>query len=117
MIAADLARQLDVPTNRVTELLNGRRAITGDTALATCPHFFGTTAEFWLNLQRLYEQRLAQKKAGKSKQTYLEVGLRGTIKTTADAQALRGSTCIGLLPLSYFLYWCGCNAVTVAVHC
>jgi antitoxin HigA-1 len=65
MSAAKLARQLDVPTNRVTEILNGRRAITGDTALRLA-HFFGTTAEFWLNLQSLYELRLAQKKAGKS---------------------------------------------------
>jgi antitoxin HigA-1 len=45
--------------------LNGRRAITGDTALRLA-HFFGTTAEFWLNLQSLYELRVAQKKAGKS---------------------------------------------------
>ena len=65
MSAAELARQLDVPTNRVTEILNGRRAITGDTALRLA-HFLGTTAEFWLNLQSLYELRTAQKKAGKS---------------------------------------------------
>lgn len=65
MSAAELARQLDVPTNRVTEILNGRRAITGDTALRLA-HFFGTTAEFWLNLQSLDELRVAQKKAGKS---------------------------------------------------
>jgi len=52
-----------VPTNRVTSILNGRRAITGDTALRLA-HFFGTSAEFWLNLQSLYELRLAQKKAG-----------------------------------------------------
>jgi antitoxin HigA-1 len=65
MSAAALARQLDVPTNRVTEILNGRRSITGDTALRLS-HFFGTTAEFWLNLQSLYELRVAQKKAGKS---------------------------------------------------
>jgi len=65
MSAAELARQLEVPTNRITEILNGRRAITGDTALRLA-HFFGTTAEFWLNLQSLYEIRLAQKKAGKS---------------------------------------------------
>lgn len=65
MSAAELARQLDVPTNRVTEILNGKRAITGDTALRLA-HFFGTTAEFWLNLQSLYEIRVAQKKAGKS---------------------------------------------------
>jgi addiction module HigA family antidote len=65
MSAAELARQLDVPANRVTEILNGRRAITGDTALRLA-HFLGTTAEFWLNLQSLYEIRIAQKKAGKS---------------------------------------------------
>src|SRR6058998_1128187 len=65
MSAAELARQLDVPTNRITQILNGTRAITGDTALRLA-HFFGTTAEFWLNLQSLYELRIAQKKAGKS---------------------------------------------------
>src|SRR6266542_5992636 len=65
MSAAELARKLNVPTNRVTQILNGTRAITGDTALRLS-HFFGTSAEFWLNLQSLYELRLAQKKAGKS---------------------------------------------------
>jgi antitoxin HigA-1 len=65
MSAAELARQLDVPTNRITQILNGTRAITGDTALRLA-HFFGTSAEFWLNLQSLYELRLAQAKAGKS---------------------------------------------------
>ncbi|HZW94898.1 MAG TPA: HigA family addiction module antitoxin [Candidatus Eremiobacteraceae bacterium] len=68
MSAAELARQLEVPTNRITEILNGRRAITGDTALRLA-HFFGTTAEFWLNLQSLYEIRLAQQKSGKSIQS------------------------------------------------
>jgi addiction module HigA family antidote len=63
--AAELARNLAVPTNRITGILNGQRAITGDTALRLA-HFFGTSAEFWLNLQTLYELRLAQKKAGKS---------------------------------------------------
>src|SRR5436189_6258561 len=65
MSAAELARRLKVPTNRVTEILNGQRAITGDTALRLA-HFFGTSPEFWLNLQSLYELRMAQKKAGKS---------------------------------------------------
>lgn len=65
MSAAELARQLDVPTNRITEILNGRRAITGDTALRLS-HFFGTTAEFWLNLQSLYEIHRAKQKSGKS---------------------------------------------------
>ncbi len=43
MSAAELARQLDVPTNRITQILNGTRAITGDTALRLA-HFFGTSA-------------------------------------------------------------------------
>jgi addiction module HigA family antidote len=65
MSAARLARQLKVPTNRITEILNGQRAITGDTALRLA-HFFGTSAQFWLNLQTLYDLRLAEQKAGKS---------------------------------------------------
>jgi antitoxin HigA-1 len=65
MSAAELARKLDVPTNRITGILNGQRAVTGDTALRLA-HFFGTSAEFWLNLQSLYEIRLAQQKAGKA---------------------------------------------------
>jgi addiction module HigA family antidote len=56
MSAAELARKLDVPTNRITGILNGQRGITGDTALRLA-HFFGTSAEFWLNLQSLYELR------------------------------------------------------------
>ena len=50
MSAAELSRQLKVPTNRITGILNGPRAITGDTALRLA-HFFGTSAEFWRNLQ------------------------------------------------------------------
>ena len=65
MSAAELARKLDVPTNRITGILNGQRAITGDTALRLA-HFLGTSAKFWLNLQSLYELRIAQKKAGRS---------------------------------------------------
>src|SRR5271157_843820 len=65
MSAAELARKLNVPTNRVTDILNGQRAITGDTVLRLA-HFFGTSAEFWLNLQSLYELLVAQQKAGKS---------------------------------------------------
>ncbi len=65
MSAAELARKIAVPTNRVTQILNGTRSITGDTALRLA-HFFGTSAQFWLNLQSLYDLRIAQKKAGKS---------------------------------------------------
>ncbi|HKS95539.1 MAG TPA: HigA family addiction module antitoxin [Terriglobia bacterium] len=65
MSAAELARQIGVPTNRVTQILHGTRAVTGDTALRLA-HFFGTSAQFWLNLQSLYDLRRAQQKAGKS---------------------------------------------------
>jgi addiction module HigA family antidote len=60
MSAAELAREINVQTNRVRQILNGTRAITGDTALRL-GHFFGTSAEFWLNLQSLYDLRVAQK--------------------------------------------------------
>ncbi len=63
--AAEFSRQIGVPTNRVTQILNGRRSITGDTALRLA-HFFGTSAEFWLNLQSRYEIRLAEEKSGKA---------------------------------------------------
>jgi addiction module HigA family antidote len=63
--AAELARKMKVPTNRITQILNGTRSITGDTALRLA-HFFGTSAQFWLNLQSLYELRIAEEKAGKS---------------------------------------------------
>lgn len=65
MSAAELARQLKVPTNRITQILKGQRAITGDTALRL-GHFFGTSPEFWLNLQKIYELRQAEKKTGET---------------------------------------------------
>jgi len=61
--AAELARQIQASTNSVTAILNGQRAITGDTALRL-GHFFGTSADMWLNLQKLYELRLAEAKTG-----------------------------------------------------
>jgi addiction module HigA family antidote len=65
MSAAELARNLGVPTNRVTQILRGTRSVTGDTALRVA-HFFGTSPQFWLNLQSLHELRLGQQKTGKS---------------------------------------------------
>jgi len=64
MSAAELARKIEVPVNRITEILNGRRAVTGDTALRL-GRFFGTSGEFWLNLQKLYELRRAERDNGK----------------------------------------------------
>lgn len=64
MSASALARQLGVPANRVTGIINGQRAITGDTALRL-GHFFGTSAEFWLNLQAMHDLRLAERRSGR----------------------------------------------------
>jgi addiction module HigA family antidote len=80
MSAAELSRQLGVPTNRVTGILNGQRSVTGDTALRLA-HFFGTSPEFWLNLQSLYDLRLAQQKSGKAID-HLPT-LKGRVATTA----------------------------------
>jgi addiction module HigA family antidote len=57
--AAELARQIRVPTNRITGIVNGRRAVSADTALRL-GHWFGTSPQFWLNLQTLYDLRLAE---------------------------------------------------------
>ena len=58
--AAELARQIEVPVNRITAIINAQRGVTADTALRL-GHWFGTSAEYWLNLQKLYELRLAQR--------------------------------------------------------
>jgi len=65
MSASEFARRIKVPTNRVTGILNGQRGITGDTALRFA-HFFGTTAEFWVNLQSLHDLHVAEAKAGRT---------------------------------------------------
>ena len=61
--AAELARQIEVPVNRITQIIKGQRAITADTALRL-GHWLGTGPEIWLNLQQLYEMRLAQRQIG-----------------------------------------------------
>jgi addiction module HigA family antidote len=59
----ELSRLINVPPNRVTQIIHGRRGVTGDTALRL-GHWFGTSAEFWLNLQIAYDIRVAAAKAG-----------------------------------------------------
>ena len=61
--ATELARRLKVPPNRITGIINGGRSISADTALRL-GHWFGTSAEFWLNLQKSYELRLAERESG-----------------------------------------------------
>ncbi|MBC8048787.1 MAG: HigA family addiction module antidote protein [Chitinophagales bacterium] len=61
--AAELARQLGVPANRVSQIIHGKRAVTGDTALRL-GHWFGMNPQFWLNLQSAYDLRIARNAAG-----------------------------------------------------
>ena len=62
--ATELARQLKISTNRITQIIAGRRNVTADTALRL-GKWFGTSAVFWLDLQKSYELRIAQKKIGR----------------------------------------------------
>ena len=61
----ELARQMAVPPNRVTQIIQGKRAITGDTALRL-GHWFQTSAQFWLNLQAAYDLRVAAEHIGRA---------------------------------------------------
>jgi len=61
----EFARQIDVPPNRISQIIAGKRAVTGDTALRF-GHWFGTEPQFWLNLQSAYEIRIAEEKAGRA---------------------------------------------------
>jgi antitoxin HigA-1 len=60
----ELARQLHVPPNRMSQIISGKRAITGDTALRL-GHWFRNSAQFWLNLQTAYDLRMAENEVGK----------------------------------------------------
>lgn len=62
--AAALARAIQVPANRVSQIITGRRDISADTALRL-GQYFGNSAEFWMNLQQIYELDLARVKSGK----------------------------------------------------
>ena len=63
--AAELSRQIAVPPNRISQIINGKRAITGDTALRL-GHWFQTSPQFWLHLQTSYDLRVAGREAGKT---------------------------------------------------
>jgi addiction module HigA family antidote len=62
--AAELSRQIEVPVNRIAGIIHGQRGITADTVLRL-GHWFGTTPQFWMNLQQLYELRLAESEIGR----------------------------------------------------
>ncbi len=82
----ELARQLDVPANRITQIINGKRGITGDSALRLA-HWFGNQPEFWMSLQARYDLELAAEEAGRAIRS-LPTGptVRGH-KTNRQAQA------------------------------
>jgi proteic killer suppression protein len=60
----ELSRQISVPPNRISQIIQGKRAITGDTALRL-GHWFQTSAQFWLNLQSAYDLRIANDEIGR----------------------------------------------------
>ena len=66
----ELSRQIRVPANRISQIINGKRSITGDTALRL-GHWFGTSPQFWMNLQALYDVRIAEEDAGTEIKTLL----------------------------------------------
>jgi len=61
----EFARQIGVPPNRISQIIAGKRAVTGDTALRF-GHWFGTEPQFWLNLQGAYDIRIAQGMSGRA---------------------------------------------------
>lgn len=61
----ELSRQIGVPPNRISQIIQGKRAVTGDTALRL-GHWFKSSAEFWLNLQTAYDLRVATKEVGRT---------------------------------------------------
>lgn len=65
VVPTEFARQIDVPPNRISQILAGKRAITGDTALRL-GHWFGNDPQFWLNLQAQYDLMLAERETGPS---------------------------------------------------
>jgi antitoxin HigA-1 len=63
--AAELARTLEVPANRISQIIAGKRAVSADTALRL-GRYFGTSADFWMNLQKIYDLDLARQEVGKA---------------------------------------------------
>ncbi len=79
--ATELARTLHVPTNRITQILDGKRAITADTALRP-GQWLGTGPELWLNLQKSYELRLAEQEKGQEiRSTIMRREVKSTVVT------------------------------------
>lgn len=81
----EFARQIDVPPNRISQILSGKRDISADTALRL-GHWFKTAPEFWLNLQTQFDLTLARMEAGDSLRklpTRRKVGSRQVARASA----------------------------------
>lgn len=80
----EFARQIDVPPNRVSQIIGGKRAITGDTALRF-GHWFGTDPQFWLNLQAQFDLAQADKETGEA---ISHLPTRATLRTLPEQPRL-----------------------------
>jgi antitoxin HigA-1 len=78
--ATELARQLRVPANRITQIVQGKRSVSGDTALRL-GHWFGMNPQFWLNLQSAYDLWTARQAAGAEIAALPTRGARGSVGT------------------------------------
>ena len=85
--AAELGRQLKVPGNRISQIITGHRAITGDTALRL-GHYFGSSPQFWLSLQATYCLRVAEEKMGATIRNLPTLSGRQKRKTADHATAV-----------------------------
>ena len=84
-----LARRIDVPVTRISEIVRGKRGITADTALRLA-RLFGTSSELWLGLQSEYDLRVARQESGSSIQTRV-VPLKRDSRYTKNAVSVRSS--------------------------
>ena len=81
----ELARQLHVPANRITQIINGKRGITGDSALRLA-HWFGNAPEFWMNLQIQHDLRVAAREVGREIKALPTRSARALEKSVKHAQ-------------------------------
>lgn len=81
-----LSRDLAVPPNRISEIVNGKRGITADTALRL-ERYFGVEAQFWLNLQAEYDLRMMKRKIGSEIKQRIVPVKRVTSQIRPEAEA------------------------------
>lgn len=79
-----LANDLNVPANRISQIIHGKREISADTALRL-GKYFGIEPEFWLNLQVRYNMKIAKEKAGKKIEMEVKVYHRKPSSLEASA--------------------------------